>query len=141
MKSSKLRKLKAIERDDVVLGIDGAGREKVLLVYKATKLTIFARHVTSQAKVKFGRDGLSKKIKGGGRCTIVSTRPLPPNEYAIVRGLDRKTRLGQPPDGLLLSKDEIRIILKSAAYFKARPLSDADKPIPMPEDPKPAAFD
>ena len=130
-----------MEQGDVILGLDGAKREKLLLVYRTTKLTIFARHVTSQKKIRFRRDGTSRKIKGGGRCTIVSTRPLPPTEYEIVRGLERKTRLGQAPDGLLLSEDEIRVILKSGAYFLARPLVDGEEPMEMPEGAKPAAFE
>ena len=141
MKSSKLRMLKAIGQGDVVFGLDGAGREKLLLVYKATKATIFARHVTSQAEIRFRRDGNSKKIKGGGHCTIVSTRPLPPHEYGVVLGLDRKMRLGQVPDGAILTKDEIRVILKSGDYVRARLLVDADLQIPVPEDAKPATFD
>ena len=141
MKSSKLRKLKAVEQGDVILALDGGGRDKLLLVYKATRSTIFARHVTSQAKIRFRRDGRSRKIKGGGRATIVSTRPLPPTEYDIIRGLERKTRLGQFPDGYMLTKDEIRVILKSQAYFLARPLFDGEEPMELPEGAKPAAFD
>ena len=45
------------------------------------------------------------------------------------------------PDGFVLSKDEIRVILKSGDYFRARLLVDADLQIPIPEDAKPATFD
>jgi len=141
MKSSRLRKLKHVERGDVILGVDGGGRDKLLLVYKATKSRIFTRHVTSQKKVEFGRDGHSKKIRGGGRCSIVSTRPLPPTEYGIVLGLDRKMRLGQFPDGFMLTNDEVRVILKNCAYFMARPLIDGDEPMKIPDGASAAAFD
>jgi hypothetical protein len=140
VKSSRLQKLKALESGDVIFGIDAGGRGKVLLVIEASKSNFVARHVTSQATVRFGRDGHSKKIKGGGSCTIVSTRPLPAKEYGIVLGLDRKCRLGQFPDGHMLNQDEINLILKLDDYFKARPLVDEES-MDLPDGAVPASLD
>jgi hypothetical protein len=142
MKSSRLQKLKRVERGDVIYGVDSGARGKLLLVIKATKTRIVTRHVTSQRKFEFGRNGRFRKVRGGGKVTIISTRPLPPTEYGIVLGLDRKMRLGQLPDGFMLSKDEVRVILKSGEYFMARPLIDGEEPREFPaEGARPAAFD
>ena len=90
-----------------------------MLVFRADDASIFARHVTTQTVVEFGRDGQSRVVEGGGTCTIVSVAPLAPNDYAIVLGLDRKMRLGQPPDGFRLSDDEVRLLADSHRFYKA----------------------
>jgi hypothetical protein len=141
MKSSRKRKLKAVEPGDVVFGFGAGGQPKLLLVVKATKAKIVARHVTSQLTFEFDRDGRTGKMKGGGSVEIASVRPLPRDAYGIVLGLDRKMRLGQFPDGFLLSQDERKLLLRMDEYFMARPLIDGKEPMEMPEGAQPASFD
>ena len=140
--NSRDRLLNNIEAGDFVFAVADDGSPKILLVYKTTKPHIFARLITSQTKIELGRDGKSTFVEGGGyTCEIVSVRPLPPHAYAIARGLDRKMRLGQVPDGLMLSKAEQQFLLKVGGYYLARPLSEAD-PMRFPgEGDKPASFD
>jgi hypothetical protein len=72
----------------------------------------------------------------------VSTRPLPPDAYAVACRLDRKVRFGQPPDGWMLTDAEIRFLLNAEEYFMARPLADADLPFRLPgPEATPAKFD
>ena len=141
MKSSRKRKLGRVEAGDVVFGIAAGGQKKLLLVYKATKSAVFARHVTTQMKFRFDRDGRTGKLKGGGSVEIVSVRPLPPDAYGIVTGLDRKMRLGQFPDSFMLSQDEVEMLQKIDGFFLARPLIDGEEPMDLPEGAKPASLD
>lgn len=125
----------------MIYGIASGGQKKLLLVTKATKTRIVARHVHTQMKIEFGRDGRSKNNKGRGYIDIVSVRPLPPAAYSVVRGFERKMRLAQFPDGFLMSKDEIQVMLKIEDYFLARPLIDGEEPMEIPEGAGPAALD
>lgn len=119
MKSARQQLLDCVERGDVIFGIAGGGQEKLMLVFRTTDASIFARHVTTQTVVEFSRDGRSLTVEGGGSCTIVSVAPLAPEEYGVVLGLDRKMRLAQAPDGFKLSADEIRLLQELNGYFKA----------------------
>jgi hypothetical protein len=136
------RSLRNIGAGDIVFAKADDGWGMVLLVHKATKTKIFARHIPSQTRVELGRDGKSTLVDGKYTCEIVSTRPLPPDAYAVACGLDRKVRFGQPPDGWMLTDSEIQFLLRSEAYFMARPLADADLPFKLPEPgATPASFD
>lgn len=143
MGEQRERYLRNIEAGDVIFGYGYDGTwGMVLLVHRATKAKIFARHVTSQARIELGRDGKSTFVDGGYTVEIVSTRPLPPDAYAVARGLDRKMRFGQPPDGCMLTEAEQQFVLRADEYFMARPLADADKPFSLPgPGATPAAFD
>lgn len=111
-----------VEPGDVIFGIAEGGQEKLMLVHETTTSSIFTRHVTTQTEVEFGRDGVSRSTPDGGSCTILSVAPLPPDQYSVVVGLDRKMRLAQFPDGFRLSSEEQRVLLNVPAYFKANPL-------------------
>ena len=120
--SSRGQTLKAIRVGDVIFGIAGGGQEKLMLVYKADETSIFARHVTSQAKVEFGRDGQSRRTPDGGSCTILSAEPLPPDQHQVVVGLDRKMRTAKQLTDLRLSEAVIQLLLTADKFFKAHPL-------------------
>jgi hypothetical protein len=134
--------LNNIDAGDFVFAVADDGSPKILLVYRTTRKRIFARLITSQTKIELGRNGKSSSVEGGHyTCKIISVRPLPPHAYAIARGLDRKMRLGQPPDGYMLSKAEQQFLLQAGDYYRARPLSEAD-PMRFPrEGDKPASFE
>lgn len=143
MGAERDRYLRNISAGDVVFayGHDGTWG-MVLVVHKTTKVKIIARHITSQAYIELGRDGKSIFVDGDYTCEIVSTRPLPPEAHAVACGLERKTRLGQPPDGLMLTRAEIQFLNKAEDYFMARPLADADLPLTLPgPGTTPAEFD
>lgn len=124
MSKDRDRILNAIEPGDIVFAIANDGSPKVLLVYATTKHTMSARLVTSQTRIVFGRDGLSRSVDGNYTCVIASAAPLPPEPYNIVLGLDRKMRLIHSLDHVRLSEDEKRVLLELEAFYKSRPLPD-----------------
>jgi len=124
MRPTRKQVLDAIKQGDVIYGIAAGGQEKLMLVYKTTPDTIYARHVTTQTRVEFDRGGRSKRCDGGGSCTIVSVAPLPAEEHDIVLGLDRKMREATELTGLKLSKAEIRMLLMKTEFYQSRPLPD-----------------
>lgn len=120
------RLLGGIVAGDVILAMADDGLPKILLVYKTTNGKIFTRLITSQTRIELGRDGKSTFVDNYYTCEIVSVRPLPPDAYGVALGLDRKMRLGQSPDGAMLTRAEKQFLLKAVDYFLARPLADAD---------------
>jgi hypothetical protein len=135
------RLLSGIVAGDVILAMADDGLPKILLVYKTTKAKIFTRLITSQTRIELGRDGKSTFVDNNYTCEIVSVRPLPPDACGVALGLDRKMRLGQSPDGSMLTRAEKQFLLKAVDYFLARPLADAD-PLRLPgEGAAPAEFD
>ncbi len=114
--------LAAIKAGDVIYGISGGGQEKLLFVYRTTPQTIFARHVTTQTRVEFHRDGQSKWREGGGSCTIVSAAPLPADQHAVVVGLDRKMRTAVELTDMRLSKAEILLLATKDEFYRSHPL-------------------
>lgn len=123
--SSRDRALGAVKAGDVIFGVGEGGQEKLLLVYEVARGAIFARHVTTQMKLAFRRDGKTGPLPGGGSCTIVSTASLSPEDRAIVIGLDQKMRAGKDYPDFVLSKDEIRLLLEYDKFFKAHLLPEA----------------
>ena len=122
MPSARQTALNAVEVGDVIFGVAAGGQEKLMLVFKADQHSIFARHVTSQTWVEFGRDGKSKRVPDNGSCTIVSVATLPDKDLQTVRGLDQKMRTAKKyPDGVL-SKAEVELLLNHDKFFKAHPL-------------------
>ena len=107
MQPTKEQVLSAIKVGDVIYGVAAGGQEKLMLVYRTTPDTIYARHVTTQTKVEFDRDGRSKRCEGGGSCTVVSVAPLPAEEHDVVLGLDCKMREAKELTDLRLTKAEI----------------------------------
>lgn len=126
MGKERKRLLRSIVAGDIVLAISDDGLPKILLVYKTTKAKIFSRLITSQTRIELGRDGKSTFVDHYYTCKLVSVRPLPPEAYGVALGLDRKMRLGQSPDGCMLTASEQQFLLKAVDYFLARPLADAD---------------
>ena len=103
-----------------VFGIANDGLPKILLVYRTTKESIFARLVTSQTKMVFNRQGHSTFVDHKYTCSIVSAAPLPVNEYNVVRGLDRKMRLAYSPGDGRLTGPEKRLLIGIDEFYKAR---------------------
>ena len=126
MRSARERALDAIKAGDVIMGIAENGKDKLLLVYETDESRIFARHVTSQTKIEFGRDGKSRKTWDGGTCTIVSTARLPVEDYEVVVGFDRKRQQAKAGVDQRLTKSEIRLILTYGDFFRTHLLPDAD---------------
>jgi hypothetical protein len=124
MSTARQRALNAIKVGDVVYGVSDSGQEKLLIVYGASKHSFLARHITSQTSAEFGRDGKSRPIPAGGTCTIVSTAALPPQDYEVALGLDRKMRTARELTDYRLSGAEKRLILTYGDYFKAWPLPE-----------------
>ncbi len=120
--SSRDQALSAVRVGDIIFGLGAGGQEKLLLVYEVDQDGVSARHVTTQMSFRFGRDGKTAVDADGGFVTIVSTARLPPEMYGVALGLDRKWA-GRPdyPD-TILSKAEIELLLKYAAFFRAHPL-------------------
>ena len=116
--------LRAVKVGDVIFAIAGGGQEKLMLVYEADDRSIFARHVTTGSKVRFGRNGKTTLVPGGGRCAIVSVAALPPGDYDTVIGLDRKMRTGEEYPDFVLSSAEIQLLLTCDKFFKAHPLPE-----------------
>src|SRR4051812_8918051 len=107
--SARERALNAIQVGDVIFGLGAGGQDKLLFVYTADLTSFSARQITSQTQVEFGRDGKSRRVEGGGSCTIISTAKLPANEHAVAIGLDRKMRTGKEYPDFVLSKAEIQL--------------------------------
>ena len=124
MSSARERALNSVKVGDVIFGVAAGGQEKLMLVYKADKNSIFARHVTSQTSVEFGRDGKSRRVPDSGSCAIVSIAPLLPEDHAIVMGLDQKMRTAKSLADLGLSESEIDLLLRHTAFFRAHPLPE-----------------
>ncbi len=122
MLSARQAALDAVKVGDVVFGIAGNGQEKLMLVYKADQQSIFTRHVTSQTRVEFGRDGKSRQVTDGGSCTIVSVASLPPEDHETVLGLDQKMRTAKKYPEAVLSRAEVEFLLRHDRFFKANPL-------------------
>ena len=126
MSSAERQALKDVQAGDVIFGIAAGGQEKLLFVHEADDDGFWARHILSQTRVRFGRDGMSRWAEGGGSCTIVSTAKLPPDMYAVVLGLDRKW--ASPPEypDSILTKDEVQLVLNHDKFFKAHLLPGAE---------------
>lgn len=117
--SPRAQSLDGVKVGDVIFGIAAGGQEKLLLVYEADEDGFWARHVTSQTKARFGRDGETQWVEGGGSCKIVSTARLPSDLHDLAVGLDRKlaARPGYPDS--ILSKAEVRFVLTHDKFFKS----------------------
>jgi hypothetical protein len=124
MSSARERALNSVGVGDVIFGVAAGGQDKLMLVYKADRDSIFARHVTSQTSVEFGRDGKSRRVPDGGSCTIISVAPLSPEDREIVVGLDRKMRTGRDYPDFVLSRDEVDLLLRHVEFFTAHPLPE-----------------
>ena len=116
--------LNKLERGDIAFGVSSHGQGMMMLVYDTTETTIYTRHVPSQTKAEFDRNGLSKPIEGVGTITIKSAAPLPSETYNIVLGLDRKIRLMHSIEHIRLTEDEKRLLLEIDEFYEARPLPD-----------------
>ena len=117
--------LSAVKAGDVIYGIAAGRQQKILFVYRADRDHIFARHITSQIKVKFRRDGTSEKTWDGGSCTIISTAALPAKDHQIAVALDQKMRTAKELSDFRLSKAEVDLLVNVHEYFEARPLPKA----------------
>jgi hypothetical protein len=126
MSSAAQQALKDVQAGDVIFGIAAGGQEKLLLVHEADDDGFSARHILSQTRVRFGRDGESRWAEGGGSCTIVSTARLPPDMYAIALGLDRKWASRPEYPDSILTKDEVQLILNHDKFFKTHLLPGAE---------------
>jgi hypothetical protein len=113
-----------VDVGDVIFGVAAGGQAKLMLVYEADERKILARHVTTQAKVEFARDGQSRWCDGGGSCTIVSTAVLPAEKRDVVIGLDRKMRAGREHPDFVLSSAERQLLLSIDEFFRSRPLPE-----------------
>lgn len=124
-RSARKQALDAVKVGDVIFGIAENGTEKLLFVSGANDRHIFTRHIGSQTRVKFGRNGKSHRTWDGGKCTIVSVASLPDEDYATAIGLDRKMRTGKQHPDWVLSKAEIDLLRHVGDYFNAHPLPKA----------------
>lgn len=122
MVSDAEQTLRDVKAGDIIFGVAAGGQEKLLFVYEADEGGFSARHITSQMRARFGRDGESSWAEGGGSCTIVSTAKLPPDMFAIALGLDRKFAARPEYPDSILTKDEIYLILNYDKFFKAHVL-------------------
>ena len=125
MQTTRTRSLAAVKEGDVIYAIAAGGQEKLMLVYRTTPDTIFARQVTSGTRVEFGRDGFSTKVEGGGSGVIVSVARLPTTEYDVAVGLDRKFRNAKELTDFRLSQAEKHLLLTMSEFFRSRPLPEA----------------
>ena len=64
MQDERNRVLQAIEPGDVLFGRASDGSPRIVLVYRTTDASIFARLVTSQTKMEFDRKGHSTFVDG-----------------------------------------------------------------------------
>lgn len=124
MKGERDQVLRAIEPGDIVFAKASDGNSKIVLVYRMTETSIFARLVTSQTKMEFDRNGQSTFVDGDYTCRIVSAAPLPVHEHNVVLGLDRKMRLSHWASDVRLSQDEKQLLLSMDDYFQARLLPE-----------------
>lgn len=124
MSSARKMALEAVKVGDVIFGVGAGGQEKLMLVYQADRQSIFARHVTSQTKVEFGRDGRSRRVPDRGSCTIVSIAPLSPADYEIAIGLDRKMRTAKKYPDAVVSHAEVDFLLRHDKFYKDNPLPE-----------------
>jgi len=124
MSSARQVALDAVKVGDVIFGVAAGGQEKLMLVYKADRRSIFARHITSQTWVEFGRDGLSRRVPDRGSCTIVSVATLPAADYDLAIALDHKMRTAKKYPDAVLSHAEVDFLLRHDKFFKAHPLPE-----------------
>ena len=120
--SSRDQALGELRVGDVIFGVGAGGQEKLLLVFEVGQKGFSARHVTTQMPFSFGRDGKTRVDADGGFVTIVSTARLPPEMHEVALGLDRKWAARPDYPDTVLSKAEIDLLLKYAAFFRANPL-------------------
>lgn len=113
-----------LERGDIAFGVSSSGQGMMMLVYDRSDTTIFARHVPSQTKAEFSRDGKSATIEGIGTIAIASAAPLPPETYSVVLGLDRKIRLMHSIEHIRLTDDEKRVLREVEDFYRARLLPE-----------------
>jgi hypothetical protein len=122
--SPRAQALNSVKAGDVIFGIAEGGQPKLLLVYDADDEGFWARHVTTQTTVRFGRDGKSRWTADEGSCVIVSTAQLPPDLYETALGLDRKWALKPEYPDSVLSQSEIKLITTGRAFFESHPLPE-----------------
>lgn len=122
MNSDRAEALNTVRPGDIVFGVGAGGQEKLLLVYEVDRHSILARHVTTQVKVKFDRNGHTGPLPGGGDCTILSIAPLSPEQYKVAIGLDRRARTEMDGPQFILTRAEIELILTKGDFYKAHPL-------------------
>ena len=122
--SSRTQALDAVKVGDLIFGLGVGGQDKLLLVYEADKTGFSARHVTTQMRFRFDRDGRTRADADGGYIAIVSTAELAPEAHRVAVGLDRKMSTGKGHPDFVLSKDEIQLLLTHRDFFKAHPLPE-----------------
>lgn len=125
MSSSRHDALRAISVGDLIYGVGEGGQQKILLVYQADEERIFARHITTQTRIEFGRDGKSRRTWDGGLCKIISTAVVSSEDYEVAIGLDHKMRTAKELTDLRLSKAEISLLLTVHDFFNAHPLPES----------------
>lgn len=116
--------LAAVRVGDIIRGRKRSWR-LLLLVYEADDAMIRTRRVTTGETFEFDRDGQSLPHSDKEGCIIISTAALPPADYQVALGLDRKMRAAKELTDLALSEAEIDLLQKVDAYFEARPLPKA----------------
>lgn len=121
---SRADALNSIKVGDVIFGLAAGGQEKLLLVDKVDSQGFSARHVTTQMRFRFGRDGKTRVYADGGYIVITSTAVLPADAYDVAIGLDRKMGSGKADPDFGLSEAEIHLLLTHKAFFLARPLPE-----------------
>jgi hypothetical protein len=107
----------------VIYGIGEGGQRKLLLVYQVDQTRILARHVTTQMKMEFDRQGNSRRTEEGS-CRIVSTAALPTRDHAVTLGLDLKMRTGKEHPDFVLTKAEVDLLLTVDDFFNAHLLPE-----------------
>jgi len=118
-------RLDDVQAGDIIRGRKRSGRPLLLLVYEADDAVIRTRRVTTGETFDFDRDGQCRQHSDNERCIITSTATLPPADYQVALGLDRKMRAAKELTDLALSEAEIDLLQKVDAYFEARPLPKA----------------
>lgn len=122
--STRREALKAIQVGDLVFGLGAGGQEKLLLVYRADPSGFSARHVTTQMKFRFDRDGMTQIYSDGGHVKIVSIAALPAAQLRVGIELDRKMGSNPVYPDTKLNEAEVRFLQTYRAFFEAHLLPD-----------------
>jgi len=122
--SSRIEALRAIQVGDLVFGLGAGGQEKLLLVYRADPSGFSARHVTTQMKFRFDRNGMTQIYSDGGYVKIVSTAALPADKRRVGIELDRKMGSNLEYPDTKLNEAEIRFLQTYRAFFESHLLPD-----------------
>jgi len=100
----------------------GSEASLICLVTAVSDTVIRCRTVTTQLNLVFSRQTGVEMSADERPARIDSVAPLPPDIYAVILGIDRKSRLALEPADFKLSDAEKRAFVYLTGHYSSKPI-------------------